>query len=110
MLFYLRLAWEKRLQSGGITSAEDAEGANVEGAARRLRPKLMTVVTDMIGFIQVFIVGGLGSDVMRCIVAPMVGGLLVSSAVELLVHPAVFAIWRGRGARGCAPRRPTPAG
>lgn len=96
MLLYLRLAWDKRAAAGELSSPQDVEEAIVDGAARRLRPKLMTVATDIIGFIPVFVVAGLGSDVMRRIAAPMVGGLFASFAVELLVYPAVFAIWRGR--------------
>lgn len=96
MLLYLSLAWDKHAKDGTLASHEDVEVAIIDGAARRLRPKLMTVATDVIGFIPVFLVGGLGSDVMRRIAAPMVGGLFASFAVELLVYPAVFAIWRGR--------------
>ncbi len=98
MLLYLGLAWDKRAADGALASRQDVEEAIIDGAARRLRPKLMTVATDVIGFIPVFVVGGLGSDVMRRIAAPMVGGLFASFAVELLVYPAVFAIWRGRSA------------
>lgn len=95
MLLYLRLAWDRRIGSA-VASAADIEDAIVDGAARRLRPKLMTVATDIIGFVPVFLIGGLGSDVMRRIAAPMVGGLFASFAVELLVYPAVFALWRSR--------------
>lgn len=102
MLLYLRLAWERRAEAGELGTTAEMEEAIVDGAARRLRPKLMTVATDVIGFIPVFLVAGLGSDVMRRIAAPMVGGLFASFAVELLVYPAIYAIWRGRELAGRA--------
>jgi Cu(I)/Ag(I) efflux system membrane protein CusA/SilA len=99
MLLYLRLAWEHRGGAAGIQGAADLEEVIVEGAARRLRPKLMTVLTDLVGFVPVFLVGGIGSDVMRRISAPMVGGLVGSLLVELLVFPALFAAWKAREVR-----------
>jgi Cu(I)/Ag(I) efflux system membrane protein CusA/SilA len=75
----------------------DLEEAIVDGAARRIRPKLMTVLTMMIGLIPVLWSDGTGADVMKRIAAPMVGGLLTSFALELLVYPAIFAIWKSRG-------------
>ena len=66
------------------------------GAAKRIRPKLMTVLTTFIGLLPVMISTGTGSDVMRRIAAPMVGGLLTSFLLELTVYPAIFAIWKRR--------------
>ena len=68
----------------------------VEGAARRIRPKLMTVLTTMIGLVPVLWSTGTGADVMKRIVAPMVGGLVTSFLLELTVYPGIFAIWKGR--------------
>ena len=56
----------------------------------------MTVATAMLGLIPVFWSVGAGADVMRRIAAPMVGGLVSSFILELLVYPAVFAMWKGR--------------
>ncbi|GDX83281.1 hypothetical protein LBMAG42_50920 [Deltaproteobacteria bacterium] len=94
MLLYLSMAWKHH---GGAKTAADLEDVVVEGAARRLRPKLMTVATAMLGLIPVFWSVGAGADVMRRIAAPMVGGLVSSFILELLVYPAVFAIWKWGG-------------
>lgn len=92
MLLYLKLAYSKL---GPPATAAELEEIVVEGAARRMRPKLMTVATDLIGFIPIFLISGTGADLARRIAAPMVGGLISSFAVELLVYPALFAIWMG---------------
>ena len=68
----------------------------VEGAARRIRPKLTTVLAMTAGLLPLLWSTGTGADVMKRVVAPMVGGLASSFALELLVYPAVFAIWKGR--------------
>ena len=70
--------------------------AIVEGAAHRIRPKLMTVLTMMSGLVPVLWSTGTGADVMKCIAAPMVGGLVTSFVLELRVYPTVVAIWKGR--------------
>lgn len=99
MLLYLSLAWKRQ---GGARTPSELEEVIVEGAARRLRPKLMTVATAMLGLLPIFWSDGAGADVMRRIAAPMVGGLVSSFVLELLVYPALFAIWKGR-AVGAAP-------
>jgi len=96
MLLYLRLAWRERAAAGRLQSADDLEEAIVEGAARRIRPKLMTVATMMLGLVPLLWSEGTGADVMKRIAAPMVGGLVSSFALELLVYPALFAFWKGR--------------
>jgi len=68
-----------------------------QGAARRLRPKFMTVATMFLGLAPVMWAGGTGSDVMKRIAAPMIGGILTSFVLELVVYPAVYEMWRGRG-------------
>ena len=102
MLLYLSLAWT---QHGGARSAAELEEVIVAGSARRLRPKLMTVATAMLGLLPVFWSDGAGADVMRRIGAPMVGGLASSFLLELLVYPALFAIWRSRSVRTAAKAR-----
>jgi Cu(I)/Ag(I) efflux system membrane protein CusA/SilA len=97
MLLYLTLAHRRWLAAGRLRTRADLREAIVEGAAHRIRPKLMTVLTMMIGLIPVLWSTGTGADVMKRIAAPMVGGLVTSFALELLVYPAVFAIWKGRG-------------
>ncbi len=96
MLLYLTLAHRERAAAGRLQSAGDLEDAIVEGAARRIRPKLMTVATMMLGLLPLLWSSGTGADVMKRIAAPMVGGLVSSFALELLVYPALFAIWKGR--------------
>ncbi len=97
MLLYLSVAWRERVDAGCLHDAGDLEDAIVEGAARRIRPKLMTVLTMMLGLVPLLWSSGTGADVMKRIAAPMVGGLVSSFALELLVYPALFAFWKGRG-------------
>jgi Cu(I)/Ag(I) efflux system membrane protein CusA/SilA len=96
MLLYLTLAHRDAWRDGRMRTRADLEEAIVEGAARRIRPKLMTVLTTMIGLVPILWSTGTGSDVMRRIAAPMVGGLLTSFLMELTVYPAIFAVWKGR--------------
>jgi Cu(I)/Ag(I) efflux system membrane protein CusA/SilA len=66
----------------------------VEGAAKRLRPKFMTMATTFVGLIPIMWATGTGSDVWKRIAAPMVGGILTSFVLELLVYPAIYEIWK----------------
>jgi len=97
MLLYLTLAHAKHQREGRLRDRHDLRETIVEGAAKRLRPKLMTVATMIIGLIPVLWSSGTGADVMKRIAAPMVGGLVTSFLLELTVYPAIFAIWKGRG-------------
>ncbi len=96
MLLYLTLAHAEHERAGKLQNRHDLREAIVEGAAKRLRPKLMTVATMIIGLVPVLWSSGTGADVMKRIAAPMVGGLVTSFVLELTVYPAIFAIWRGR--------------
>jgi Cu(I)/Ag(I) efflux system membrane protein CusA/SilA len=97
MLLYLKLAHGRREREGTLVTRVDLRETIVEGAAKRLRPKLMTVATMIIGLVPVLWSTGTGADVMKRIAAPMVGGLVTSFLLELTVYPALFAIWKGRG-------------
>src|SRR5207302_10053361 len=97
MLLYLTLAHRRWEREGRLRTRDDLREAIVEGAAHRIRPKLMTVLTMMIGLVPVLWSTGTGADVMKRIAAPMVGGLATSFLLELTVYPAIFAIWKGRG-------------
>ena len=97
MLLYLKLAHRRSARDGRLRSLEDLRESIVEGAARRLRPKLMTVATMTVGLLPVLWSTGTGADVMKRIAAPMVGGLVTSFLLELTVYPALFGIWKGRG-------------
>jgi Cu(I)/Ag(I) efflux system membrane protein CusA/SilA len=96
MLLYLTLAHRRREEEGTLGSFGDLKEAIVEGAAQRIRPKMMTVLTDMIGLLPVLLSTGTGADLMKRIAAPLVGGLATSFLLELTVYPAIFAIWKGR--------------
>jgi copper/silver efflux system protein len=100
MLLYLKLAHARYQREGRLGTATGLCDAIVEGAAKRLRPKLMTVATMIIGLCPVMWSSGAGSDVMKRIAAPMIGGLVTSFLLELAVYPAIFAIWKGRDAMG----------
>jgi Cu(I)/Ag(I) efflux system membrane protein CusA/SilA len=99
MLLYLTLAHERRRREGRLNTHEDLRETIVEGAAKRLRPKLMTVATMIIGLVPVLWSTGTGADVMKRIAAPMIGGLMTSFLLELTVYPALFAVWKGRSLR-----------
>jgi Cu(I)/Ag(I) efflux system membrane protein CusA/SilA len=105
MLLYLTLSHKKWREEGKLKTFDDLREAIVDGAAKRIRPKLMTVLTDMIGLLPVLWATGTGADLMKRIAAPLVGGLATSFLLELTVYPAIFAIWKrrdleGDGARG----------
>jgi Cu(I)/Ag(I) efflux system membrane protein CusA/SilA len=96
MLLYLKLAYTRRREAGRMSTRADLEEAIVEGAAQRIRPKLMTVLVLLVGLLPIMWSSGTGADVMRRIAAPMVGGIVTSFLLELTVYPAVYALWRGR--------------
>ena len=104
MLLYLRLAEDRAREQGRLNSMSDLTDAIVEGAAGRVRPKLMTVMTTMIGLAPLLWSTGAGADVMQRIAAPMVGGLVSSFFLELTVYPAIFAIWKSRKLDHTTPR------
>src|ERR1017187_6454917 len=94
MLLYLDLAYEEAKREGRLHSLFDLREAIVHGAAKRLRPKFMTFATTCVGLFPIMWATGAGSDVMKRIAAPMVGGIFTSFALELLVYPAIYEIWR----------------
>jgi Cu(I)/Ag(I) efflux system membrane protein CusA/SilA len=96
MLLYLTLAHARHRDEGRLQGPADLTEAIVEGAAQRVRPKLMTVLAALIGLLPVLWSNGTGADVMKRIAAPMVGGLVTSFFLELTVYPAIFAMWKGR--------------
>jgi len=90
MLLYLDIAYEKFKKNGLLKSMADLRSAIFEGAVKRVRPKMMTVMTTMLGLLPILIGLGAGSDVMKRIAAPMVGGILTSFIMELTVYPAIY--------------------
>ncbi len=101
MVVYLHEALDKRIRDHkkgkrGELTKQDIYEATVEGSVLRLRPKLMTVGTSMIGLIPVMWATGTGSDVMKPLTAPLIGGLLTSAIHVLVVTPILFAIMKER--------------
>jgi len=98
MLLYLKLAYEKRVEEGTMNTFDDLKEAIHEGAVKRIRPKMMTVMTTFLALTPILLapVSQAGADVMKRMAAPMVGGIFSSFLLELLVYPAIFAIWKGR--------------
>lgn len=89
MMVYLQEALDKRLMKGWLRPG-DIYSAALEGAGKRLRPKLMTVLTSLIGLIPLMWATGIGADVMKPIAAPLIGGLISSTVMVLFVIPVLF--------------------
>ena len=96
MLLYLELANEKWKKEGKLTSLESLKEAIMYGAVKRIRPKIMTVAVILAGLIPIMFSHGAGSDVMKRIAAPMVGGVVTSTILELIIYPAIYMLWKGR--------------
>jgi Cu(I)/Ag(I) efflux system membrane protein CusA/SilA len=94
MLLYLDLAYDAARAAGRLQSSSDLKEVILEGAAKRIRPKLMTVATMTLGLLPILWSTSTGSDLMKRIAAPMVGGLASSFLIELLVYPVLYMIWR----------------
>jgi copper/silver efflux system protein len=99
MLLYLNSAWRQRQSAGRALTVNDLEEAITEGALRRLRPKMMTVLTIMLGLLPLLIGQGAGAEILRRIAAPMVGGMVSATVLTLFVVPALFLLLRRRGLR-----------
>jgi copper/silver efflux system protein len=95
MLIYLDHAWSARMDKGRPTS-RDLYEAIIEGAVERVRPKMMTVTAIMGGLLPILWGSGAGGTIMRRIAAPMIGGMISSTALTLAVIPAVYALWKER--------------
>jgi len=93
---YLDLAYEAARHSGRLRNAADLRQVILEGAAKRIRPKFMTVATMTVGLVPILWSTGAGADLMKRIAAPMVGGLTTSFLMELLVYPVLYMMWRER--------------
>jgi Cu(I)/Ag(I) efflux system membrane protein CusA/SilA len=96
MLLYLDLAYEKWKKEGKMATASDLKEAIMYGAVKRIRPKIMTVSVILAGLIPIMFSHGTGADVMKRIAAPMVGGVITSTILELIIYPAIYMIWRSR--------------
>jgi copper/silver efflux system protein len=94
MLLYLDLAYHDRVKEGRMKTFDDLKEAVLHGSVRRIRPKVMTVATNFLGFMPILWATGTGADMMKRIAAPMLGGLFTSFLLELLVYPAIYFIWK----------------
>jgi copper/silver efflux system protein len=95
MVLYLHEALDRRLARGHVTE-QDVFDATVEGALLRVRPKIMTVATTVIGLLPLLWATGTGSDVMKPIAVPLIGGMVTSTIHVLLVTPIIFLIIQRR--------------
>jgi copper/silver efflux system protein len=96
MLLFLDLAYAEAKRKGSLHQDQGLANAIVDGAAKRLRPKLMTVTAAFMGLLPTMLATGSGADVAKRIVAPMMGGLVSSFILELLVYPPLYFLWRRR--------------
>jgi Cu(I)/Ag(I) efflux system membrane protein CusA/SilA len=94
MLLYLDQAYDKAKSEGRMTGMPDLQAAVEDGAVKRIRPKMMTVMAILLGLLPIMWSHGTGSDVMKRIAAPMVGGVITSFILELLIYPVIFTLWR----------------
>jgi copper/silver efflux system protein len=94
MLLYLDIAYERASREGRMNSIADLRAAIMEGAVKRLRPKFMTVACAFLGLLPIMWATGTGSDVMKRIAAPMIGGIITSFLLELVVYPPVYETWK----------------
>jgi Cu(I)/Ag(I) efflux system membrane protein CusA/SilA len=95
MLVYLHEAIERYKREGRLKTLSDLNSSIIEGAVERVRPKLMTVVTTMLGLAPIMIGSGTGSEVMKRIASPMIGGLISSTILTLIIIPAVYSVIKG---------------
>ena len=96
MLLYLELAYERWKKEGRLNGISDLKEAIMFGAVKRIRPKIMTVSVILAGLVPIMFSHGTGSDVMKRIAAPMVGGVITSMIMELVIYPTIYLLWKGR--------------
>ncbi len=99
MVVYLHEALQRRIQNGQLRTKEDIEAAAIEGAVQRLRPKLMTVAAVLASLAPILWETGIGSDVMKPIAAPIVGGMITSTIHVLILVPVFFVMMKERALR-----------
>ncbi|MFN8625299.1 MAG: CusA/CzcA family heavy metal efflux RND transporter [Candidatus Binatia bacterium] len=94
MLLFLDLAYHDAVRQGRMRTREDLYDAIIHGAVKRIRPKMMTVTAAMMGLMPIMWSLGTGADMMKRVVAPMIGGLITSFIMELLVYPPIYEFWK----------------
>ena len=96
MLLYLDLSYQEMKDKNQMSTLAHLKEAVIHGAVKRVRPKVMTVACAFTGLLPIMWSTGTGADVMKRVAAPMVGGLFSSFAMELIVYPAIFFLWKKR--------------
>jgi Cu(I)/Ag(I) efflux system membrane protein CusA/SilA len=94
MLLFLDLSYADARRKGLLRNKSELTEAIIHGAVKRVRPKMMTVAAAFMGLMPIMWSIGTGSDMMKRVVAPMVGGLATSFLLELLVYPAIYYLWK----------------
>ena len=96
MVVYIDDAFFRRVREGKLRTRDDIVAAHAEGTVQRLRPKLMTIVTMAAALLPLLWAQGAGSEIMKRVAAPMLGGLVTSAFLTLEVIPVLYTIWRAR--------------
>jgi copper/silver efflux system protein len=99
MVVYLDQAWNAGIAAGTMSNVDALIAAATEAGSKRVRPLLMTVMTNILGLLPILLDDGVGADVAKRIAAPMWGGLVSLTLLTLLVVPAVYVIWRSSSIR-----------
>src|SRR6202163_3442025 len=99
MVVYLHEALDKRLRQGGTITEQDIRHATISGSVLRLRPKLMTVSVVMAALVPILWSTGVGSDIMKPIAAPIIGGMVTSTIHVLIITPVIFCLMKMRALR-----------
>ena len=99
MVVYLHEALDRRLRQGGALTEQDIREATIAGSVLRLRPKLMTVSVVMAGLVPILWSTGVGSDIMKPIAAPIIGGMVTSTIHVLIITPVIFYVMKTRALR-----------
>ncbi|MGQ0445425.1 MAG: efflux RND transporter permease subunit [Beijerinckiaceae bacterium] len=99
MVVYLHEALDRKLATGSTLRRADIEQAAIEGAVQRLRPKLMTVAAVLASLVPILWETGVGSDVMKPIAAPIIGGMITSTIHVLILIPVFFVMMKARALR-----------
>ena len=99
MVVYLHEALDRRLRKGGEITADDIRQATIAGSVLRLRPKLMTESVVMAGLVPIMWSTGVGSDIMKPIAAPIIGGMVTSTIHVLIITPVIFYVMKARALR-----------
>ncbi len=108
MLIYLDQAYDDHVARGTMNNLSDLIAAVKEGAVQRIRPKMMTMAAILFGLLPIMWSNGSGSEVMKRIAAPMIGGVVTSALLGLVIYPVLYVFWRHRDQRRGAGLTPSP--